>query len=143
LTLRNRYAKPKRRIFSIVQVLFALGGPSRTPGWRVDVDEDGNEFNIRPEPSRKLSTIILAAFVLAELFMIVAILWQHVAVVAQSATTEVAFNGAVRGDVGTVAMGLGWGAIGANLVTTLGSVLITVGLRLSSELIDEEDRFNA
>ncbi|KAL2802377.1 Ca2+ regulator and membrane fusion protein Fig1-domain-containing protein [Aspergillus granulosus] len=123
-------------IMSIIPIFFGFYILSTFPGWHEEVDGEGDEVEVKPFPSLPVVTIALAFYVLAELFLVVAILWQHVAVVAHSATTQAVFNGAVRGDVGAVAMGLGWGAIGANLVTTLGLTMMILSLRILRDLTD-------
>ena len=83
--------------------------------------------------------MVLAFLLLALLFLITAILWQHVAVVAHAATTEAAFQGAVRGKVGNVAMGLGWGSIGLVMLVGVGVLIMILNLRLLNQQITAEE----
>ncbi|GES61181.1 membrane fusion mating FIG1 protein [Aspergillus terreus] len=127
-------------IIAIVMTLVGVYGISTFPGWQDSMDDDtGSEMDVKPLPSMAVSILILAFESLAVLFLITAILWQHVAAVAHSATAQAAFNSIVRGDVGGVAMGLGWGSIGLKLVAALGLMLTILSLRHFRMLIDDDD----
>jgi hypothetical protein len=117
--------------------LVGVYGMSTFPGWQDNMDATGFEMEVRPFPSMAASKLIMAFEFLALLFLITAILWQHVAAVAHSATAQAAFNSIVRGDVGSVAMGLGWGSIGLNLVAALGLLFLITSLRLLKQLDDD------
>jgi hypothetical protein len=124
---------------SIILMVVALYLLSTFPGWHEEVDAAGEEVELKPFPSRAVAAFVQATHVLAALFLMVAILWQHIAVVAHSATTEAVFKGAVRGDVGAVAMGFGWGALGMNVIVVLGLIVMNLNLRLLAELTEDDD----
>ncbi|KAL3429989.1 Ca2+ regulator and membrane fusion protein Fig1-domain-containing protein [Aspergillus tetrazonus] len=109
------------------------------PGWHTEIDGGGDEINVKPFPSRPVAQLVLSFDALASMVLIVAVLWQHVAVVAHAVMGEAAFGSAVKGDVGAVAMGLGWGVIGAVLVVTFGIAIQILSMRLYGLIGDEED----
>lgn len=124
---------------SIILMLIGFCGLSTFPTWYEETTPDGEEVEVKPFPSRAVSTFILGLYVLTTLFLLVAILWQHVAVVAHSATIEAAFNGAIKGGVGTAAMALGWVAIGTNCLVVLGLGVMLVNLMLLRQLTDDDE----
>lgn len=120
--------------------LVGVYGMSTFPRWQDNMDDDtGSEMEGTPVPSTAASSLIMAFESLSVLFLTTAILWQHVAAVAHSATAQAAFNSIVRGNVGSVAMGLGWGSIGLKLVVALGLMLTIVSIRLLKMLDDDSD----
>ncbi|KAL3428632.1 Ca2+ regulator and membrane fusion protein Fig1-domain-containing protein [Aspergillus tetrazonus] len=126
-------------IMSIVLIFLSFSAMATFPGWHTEIDASGDEVEVKPFPSRPVAQLVLSFNALASMVLIVAVLWQHVAVVAHAATAEAAFGGAVKGDVGAVAMGLGWGAIGAVLVVTFGIAIQIPSLKLYVLTDDEED----
>ncbi|KAL4745415.1 Ca2+ regulator and membrane fusion protein Fig1-domain-containing protein [Aspergillus terricola var. indicus] len=124
---------------SIVLILLSFSAMATFPGWHTEIDGGGDEINVKPAPSRPVAQLVLSFDALASMVLIVAVLWQHVAVVAHAVTAEAAFGGAVKGDVDAVAMGLGWGAIGAVLVVTFGIAIQILSMRLYGLIGDEED----
>ncbi|RDW89943.1 Fig1 domain-containing protein [Aspergillus mulundensis] len=126
-------------IISIVLLFLSICTMALFPGGHDGVDESGSIIvEVAPFPSRPLTQLVLAFQTLAALVLITAILWQHIAAVAQAATTEAAFGGAVTGGVGDVAMGLGWGALAANLLVVCGVGVMILSLKLLRRLSDEE-----
>ncbi|KAL4781144.1 Ca2+ regulator and membrane fusion protein Fig1-domain-containing protein [Aspergillus varians] len=126
-------------VMSIILICLGAYGLSTFPRWREEHDADGNAFEVMAFPSQAVAMLVLVFDVLATLFLIVGILWQHVVVVAHCATAEAAFYGAVRGKVGAAAMGLGWGAIGVNISGALGLVLLIFTVRTLSQQDDTDD----
>ncbi|KAL4768477.1 Ca2+ regulator and membrane fusion protein Fig1-domain-containing protein [Aspergillus nidulans var. acristatus] len=126
-------------IMSIVLIFLSFSALSTFPSWYTELDASGDEVEVRPFPAMSVVYLVLSFEALASLVLIVAVLWQHVAVVAHAATAEAAFGGAIKGDVGAVAMGLGWGAIGAVLLVTFGIALRLLSLKHYVVLEDEED----
>lgn len=102
------------------------------------MDASGDEVEVKPFPAMPVAYLVLSFDALASLVLIVPVLWQHVAVVAHAATAETAFGGAIKGDVGAVAMGLGWVAIGAVLLVTFGIAIQILSLGALRLITNEE-----
>ncbi|KAL4996722.1 hypothetical protein BDV10DRAFT_171352 [Aspergillus recurvatus] len=62
-----------------------------------------------------MAYLVLGFYLLATFFLILAVLWQHIASVAHAAATQLIFHGAVQIKIGAAAVGLGWGAIGVTV----------------------------
>lgn len=123
---------------SVVLMLMGFCGLGTFPGWHEETVND-ETVEVKPFPSQVVSILILGLYTLATLFLLTAILWQHVAVVAHSATIEAAFNGAVKGGVGTAAMAFGWVAIGTNFLVIIGLAVMVISLRLLSKLVNDDE----
>lgn len=120
---------------SIIVMFIGLCGFGTFPGWHEEIG-NGEVVAVKPFPSLAISTLILYVYILATLFLLAAIIWQHVAVVAHSATIEAAFNGAVKGGVGTAAMAFGWVAIGTNCLIIIWLGVLVINLWLLRRLVD-------
>lgn len=123
---------------SIIMMLVGFCGLGTFPGWHEETRDD-EVVEVKPFPSRAVSILILGLYVLATLFLLTAILWQHVAVVAHSATIEAAFNRAVKGGVGTAAMAFGWVAIGVNCIVSIGLGVMVISLAMLRDLLDDDE----
>lgn len=100
------------------------------PRWRDEADENGSIMQVLHLPSLALMFLCLGLNLMAVILLLVAVLWQHVAAVAHSATVKAAFGGVVHSGVGDTAMGLGWGAMAAAFVAAIGTYFIFLGVRL-------------
>ncbi|KAL4909621.1 Ca2+ regulator and membrane fusion protein Fig1-domain-containing protein [Aspergillus multicolor] len=127
-------------IISVILLFLSICIMATFPGWHEEVDDSGSEVEVRPFPSRPKTQLCMTFQALAALVLITAILWQHVAAVAQAATTEAAFGGTVTGGVGDVAMGLSWGALAANLLVVCGIGFMILNLRRRSGSVPGYDR---
>jgi hypothetical protein len=107
------------RIISVV--LNALGTwlLSAVPVARAGEPVSGNGQDAKQFSLKAVTFLSFASFLLSSLLVLLAIVWQHVAAVAQSTTVESILNGSVETKVGTVAMALGWVAFGLQVVCVL------------------------
>ena len=92
--------------------MLCIGLLLKFPGWHEEGGETGSQRDVKPFPSRLLVHAIVMILSVAVLLSLVPILWQHVAAVAAVTTIQHMSYGTVRGEFGTLALVLGWFAVG-------------------------------
>ena len=107
------------------------------PGWHTTSSSDGSEHEVKPFPSRPVSQVALATIFIASIFVLVSVLWQHVAAVSASTIAQDLGNGSIKSGVGTTAMVLGWFGFGLLVVVTLGLLVMILSIQLLDRLTDE------
>ncbi|KAK2768254.1 hypothetical protein FQN54_000106 [Arachnomyces sp. PD_36] len=123
-------------IISAVLTLVEFGLLASFPGWHEEADEDGSIREVKPFPAKSVTHLCIGFSALISLFLIVAILWQHVAAVAQSSTVQAIFDGSVKTQVGTAAMAFGWVAVGLNFLNTVSLWVMIASLNVLTALTD-------
>ena len=108
------------------------------PGWHEELDERGEEKDVKPFPSRAVCQVALALIFVASVFVLVSVLWQHTASVAASTIAQDLGNGSVKSGVGTTAMVLGWVGFSLLIVVTIGLLVMILSLGLIADLTDDE-----
>ena len=106
-------------------------------GWHEEVDDDGEEREVKPFPSRKVLLIALAASTLASLLAMVSMIWQHTASVAAATTAQHLGYGTVKSAVGPTSLVLGWLGFGAMAVGAVGLLVMVLGIRILDHLTDD------
>ncbi|RDW74613.1 Fig1 domain-containing protein [Aspergillus mulundensis] len=112
---------------------YALG---TFPGWHEEMDAEGSIREVKPFPSNLVLQLVVGCHFIASLFLIVAVLWQHIASVAYAANTEIIYGGAVHARIGAAAVGMGWGAVGATVLVTVSMTVMTLSLRMVYHLLE-------
>lgn len=109
---------------------------STFPGWHEEEGSDGSEREVKPFPSRPVSTVALFCITIAGIFSLVSALWQHLSAAATVSMVKAFGYGYVRGHVGTIAMVLGWGGITLIAVVTVGLLIMILSIRMLSQMVD-------
>ncbi|KAL4878138.1 Ca2+ regulator and membrane fusion protein Fig1-domain-containing protein [Aspergillus karnatakaensis] len=138
-SFRDKVIVSMMMIISMVLLFLSICTLASFPGWRTEFDDSGSEIEVKQFPARPMVQLVMAFQILAACVLVTAMTWQHIAVVAQVATTEAAFGGAVKGGVGDVAMGLGWGALAANVLVVVGTTIMMLNLRLLRQIVDDDE----
>lgn len=99
------------------------------PGWQAELDEAGNEIEVKPLPSRNLLNLILAVMGAVNLASTTGLLWQHCAAVAATSSIESATGHNIKVVTGTTALVLGWTSVALWAVATLGMVPTVISVR--------------
>ncbi|KAL2815124.1 Ca2+ regulator and membrane fusion protein Fig1-domain-containing protein [Aspergillus granulosus] len=128
-------------IMATVLVFLGFCALSTFPGWEDEFDEEGDVGHIRHMPSEFVIQLVIGSNLLSALFLLVAVLWQHIASVAHTATTQAVFGDVVRTSIGAAAVGLGWGAFGATVFVAIQMVLMALEIRKRFGLAFEDDDY--
>lgn len=108
------------------------------PGWHEDTDDAGSEVDVKPFPSRTLSTIATLLSTFASALALLSMLWQHVASVTFVTNAENMTYRLVKGRVGVVGLALGWLAVFTMIAGSIGLVVMILSVRLLDRLTDED-----
>lgn len=108
------------------------------PGWHEETNDDGDEREVRPFPSRPVSQVGLAIIFISSVFVLVSVLWQHTASVGASTIAQDLGNGSVKSGVGTAAMVLGWLGFALLIVVTIGLLVMILSMRILTNLTDDD-----
>ncbi|KAF7122253.1 hypothetical protein CNMCM5793_000210 [Aspergillus hiratsukae] len=108
------------------------------PGWHEEVDQDGEEREVKPFPSPKVSQAALGTSALGFIFGLVSILWQHINSSAAGTMSESLTYGAVEAHVGTAAMILGWAAVVCLGIVALALLVMIMSIRVLHMLTEDE-----
>lgn len=111
---------------------------STFPGWYTETNEAGEQEEVRPFPSRTLTTVILALLSLSTILALISTMWQHIGAVAAANSISAALGGAVSNRVGAASMALGWAAVGVIAVSTIGVVVMFISIALLEKLTDDD-----
>lgn len=106
------------------------------PGWHVEANENDEEAEVKPIPSRPVSQVTLALIFVSSVFILVSVLWQHTASVAASSIAQDLGNGRVKSGVGSSAMVLGWFGFAFFVIVTIGSLFMVLSIRLVTQLVE-------
>ncbi|KAG9248493.1 Ca2+ regulator and membrane fusion protein Fig1-domain-containing protein [Calycina marina] len=106
------------------------------PGWHDETSSDGSERQVKPFPSRTMSYAILAMLALASMLIFVSIFWAHIGSSAGVVMAETLTYGAVRGHVGSVAMGLGWSTVFLVVIAAIGIFIMILSINTLSGIAD-------
>ncbi|KAL4900667.1 Ca2+ regulator and membrane fusion protein Fig1-domain-containing protein [Aspergillus multicolor] len=117
-------------IMATVLVFIGFYALGTFPGWHEEMDAEGSLLEVKPFPSNLTIQLVMGCHLIASLFLIVAVLWQHIASVAYAANTELILGGAVHIQIGAAAVGMGWGAVGATILVTVAMTVLFLNLRL-------------
>lgn len=93
------------------------------PGWHEEMDSEGSEREVKPFPSRPVSSAALLCSVTSAVGLSVATAWQHIASAAVGASVQGFRYGLVEVGTGTAATVMAW--LSMSLVT-LSAVGISV-----------------
>ncbi|KAI5302901.1 hypothetical protein KEM56_000238 [Ascosphaera pollenicola] len=96
--------------------------------WVAQTFRDAVVFPYLTVPSRPVSQLCLALCFVATVFILVTVLWQHTASVAAATITQDFGNGSVKSGVGVSAMVLGWFGFALLTITTIGILIMIMGL---------------
>jgi hypothetical protein len=125
------------RIIALILAFFCFVLLITFPGWHVEESPgDGEEYEMKPIPSRPVSQVALALIFVASVFILVSVLWQHTASVAASSVAQDLGNGSVRSGVGTSAMVLGWFGFVFFLLVTIGLLFMVLSISLFTKMTD-------
>ncbi|KAK4696001.1 hypothetical protein P7C71_g1855, partial [Lecanoromycetidae sp. Uapishka_2] len=137
-TFKDSIVFPYLIIVAIILAFVCFVILATFPGWHEELDERGEEKDVKPFPSRAVCQVALALIFVASVFVLVSVLWQHTASVAASTIAQDLGNGSVRSGVGTTAMVLGWIGFSLLIVVTIGLLVMILSLGLIADLTDEE-----
>ncbi|PGH05611.1 hypothetical protein AJ80_08303 [Polytolypa hystricis UAMH7299] len=127
-------------IISIVFQLFILTWFFTFPGWHEEQDDENDSLHeVKPFPSQIATYSCFALATLSSLFLLIAILWQHVAAATQSSTVETVFKGVVKARVGAPSMALGWVAVVLISLQALGVLIMILSIHVLRRLSDSSD----
>ncbi|KAK2798188.1 hypothetical protein FQN51_007874 [Onygenales sp. PD_10] len=107
------------------------------PGWHEEIDEDGNEREVKPFPSKPISQLATILAGIGSVLTLVSAFWQHISSSGGVTMSEGLYYGAVKGHIGTVAMVLGWGSFLAAAIVCLGLIIMILSISLLDRLTDE------
>ena len=135
--LRAASANRPIRIVAIVLAFCCFLLLATFPGWHEEHDDDGDDREVKPFPSRPVSQIALALIFVASVFVLVSVLWQHTASVGASTIAQDLGNGSVKSGVGTAAMILGWFGFALLIIVTIGLLVMILSIRILDQLTDD------
>ena len=108
------------------------------PGWHEEFDaQSDSEIDVKPFPSRPVSSGCLALIAAAAVLSLLASLWQHTASVSVSSLIETTTYGYVKTEIGTSAMVLGWIGFFLFAVVSTGLLVMVLSIRTLDRLLDE------
>lgn len=81
-----------------------------------------------PFPSKAVSQVGICIMLVASVFILVSVLWQHTASVAASIIAQDFGNGSVRSGVGTSSMVLGWFGFTLVALSTFGLLFLILSI---------------
>lgn len=113
---RNRIISAILSSFAFICIGFAQAG------WREEIDEQENDEELMHRtlpPSFVVSWALILSIMSVQLVLI-AVLWQHISGVVQSATVGVMLDSAVVMHIGVAATVLGWATVVLQVLTMLG-----------------------
>lgn len=93
---------------------------------------ENNDYSSNSYPKPAVTQVVIVLAVLASVFVLVSVLWQHTASVGASIIAQDFGNGSVRSGVGTTAMVFGW--FGFCLLVIITIFLLTLLMALNSEI---------
>ena len=125
------------RIAAIALTVIVMIILASFPGWHEELDENGEEKDVKPFPSRPLVQCALALSALATAFAFVSSLWQHIAAVAAATVAQSMAYGTVESHIGAASVSLGWAGLGLMVVTTIGLAMTISSLDVITNLVDE------
>ena len=124
---------------SIAAIALALGSICLIltfPGWHIVRDDDGEDREVKPFPSRPVSHIALTASTLASLLALVSMIWQHTASVAAATTAQHLGYGTVKSAIGSASLVLGWVGFSLMSLGAVGLLVMILSIRILDQLTD-------
>lgn len=107
------------------------------PGWHEEIDDSGSERDVKPFPSRRLTAVAALLSTFGSILALLSMLWQHVASVTFVTNVENMTYWLVKGHVGAVGLVLGWLAVGAMILGSVGLVVTDLSITLLDRLTDD------
>lgn len=126
------------RIAAIIFAIISIYLFSTFPGWHEEIDDDGQECDVRPFPSPITLNSAFTTSTLASLLALVSMLWQHIASVAAATTAENMAYGTVKSLIGLNAMALGWAGVASFVLASIGTFTLIRGTSILDSLTDEK-----
>lgn len=125
------------RVAAIVLLVVVIGILMTFPGWHEEIDDSGSARDIKPFPSRSVTSTASLLSILASFLALLSMLWQHVASVTFVTDVENMTYRLVQGHVGVVGLALGWLAVGIMLLGSTGLLVMIFSLNLLDALTDD------
>ena len=107
------------------------------PGWVEKHDDDSEDRQVTPFPSRPLTQLALAASTLASMLALVSMIWQHTTSVASATTAEHLGYGTVKSAVGPASLVLGWIGFALMALVAVGLLVMILSIRILDMLTDD------
>lgn len=107
------------------------------PGWHEEHDDDGDDRQVKPFPSRPVMQLALAASTLASLLALVSMIWQHTASVAAATTAQHLGYGTVKSAVGPTSLVLGWIGFALMALVAVALLVMILSIRILDMLTDD------
>lgn len=101
---------------------------------REEKDEDSREQLYTRLPSKWQNYFVMAIMVVTTILTSVSVLWQHIVSSAAVALGQNLSYGTVQGQVGTVAMVLGWGGVFVDVLSVLAVIIQIVSFIILERL---------
>lgn len=98
--------------------------------------ESDSEREVKPFPSKALSSIILILTAFSGLLCLISALWQHLSAAATATMAHAFTYGAAAGNVGAPAMVFGWLGTALILIVFMGTVLLVLTQMVLSKLTE-------
>ena len=115
-------------IAAVALAVITIGLLLTFPGWHEEHDDDGNDREVKPFPSRPVSLTALAASALAAILALVSMMWQHTASVAAATTAQDMGYGTVKSGVGAASLALGWTGFALMALSAIGILVMVVSI---------------
>lgn len=100
------------------------------PGWRKEVNSEGENLEVKPLPSRSISHMVLICTALATCVHLVATMWQHVGAVSSTAVLRAVLGVALEARPGTASIALSWVACGLSGVVSIQLIVIIPTIKI-------------
>ncbi|KAJ5149683.1 hypothetical protein N7448_001261 [Penicillium atrosanguineum] len=110
---------------------------STFPRFRLEIDEDGSEMDVK-SPSLGPYHALIGASTVAFAFGLISALWQHINSSATASMAETLNYGLVTGHVGPAAMALAWIGVALIGLVAFGFLIMLISIRLLKNLTDDE-----
>ncbi|GJN82031.1 hypothetical protein PLIIFM63780_005568 [Purpureocillium lilacinum] len=131
---RTKTVSPALFIIVILLCAATMIALSTFPGWHEEEDTEGSLREIKPFPSRAVSTLALLSSLLATAVAYVAALWQHTSCAATGTLFESLRYGAVEVHIGAGAAALGWISVFVCAVCGVGMIVMILSIRIVANL---------
>ncbi|UNI22504.1 hypothetical protein JDV02_008390 [Purpureocillium takamizusanense] len=131
---RTKTVSPVLFIITILLCAAAIVALSTFPGWHEEEDTGGSLREVKPFPSRAMSTFALLCSSLATAVAYVAALWQHTSCAATGMLFEALRYGAVEAHTGMAAVALGWMSVLLCAICGIGMIVMILSIRIVANL---------
>jgi len=125
LRYKNDVLFPELLIASIGLAVFSFILFATFPSWHYEEDEfTGEQVDVKPFPSRAVVKFLLFSTMIASIFSLVSVLWQHTSAVTAVVMLEGSNSGFIRGSTGPAGIALAWLTFFFLVVVFLGTVVM-------------------